>query len=282
MTTCGYIGLGDMGSAMVECFLAAGGELVVHDLDVERVDAMVALGASAAGSAAEVAQRCDVIEVCVPAAHHVEAVLNGPDGAARSGRAGTVVLIHSTVHPKTVVAEAERARAWGGQVFDVCVGGGVVNAREGELTLFVGGLGDLAPEVVALLDVYGSQVIDAGPVGAGAALKIGFNVMTYAQFAAARTGVDLVKAHGADPEALIDAWRHVGQLGVLTERALPLFSMTPDQIEELGMAGFMRGHVELAEKDLTLAREVGGAADAINGFLDGVRRAMPSVYSLET
>ena len=278
MTTHGYIGLGDMGSAMAECFLGSGKELVVHDLDAAAVSRVVDLGATAASSAAEVASRCEIIEICVPAAHHVEAVMTE---LAATGRAGTTVLIHSTVHPDHMVAADRQAASWGARAFDVCVGGGVVNAREGDLVLFVGGLSDIAWPATELFDIYGSKVVDAGPVGAGAAIKIGFNVMTYAQFAAAYTGLSLVAAHGADPDALVDAWRHVGQLGVLTERALPLFSMTPAQVDELGMSDFMRGHVELSEKDLELAREVGAAGEAVNDFLAAVRRVMPSVYSLE-
>ncbi|MGI9603380.1 MAG: NAD(P)-dependent oxidoreductase [Acidimicrobiales bacterium] len=278
MTRYGYIGLGDMGSAMAERFLSTGRELIVHDLDEAAVERVVELGGVAASSSAAVAEQCDVIEICVPAAHHVEAVLAD---LARTGQEGTTVMIHSTVHPDTVTAAREQAASWGAHVFDVCVGGGVANARDGDLVLFVGGLAEMAPDAVALLADYGSKVIDAGPVGAGAAIKIGFNVMTYSQFAAARTGVALVAAHGADPDALIDAWRHVGQLGVLTERALPLFTMSPEQVEQAGMTEFMRGHVDLAEKDLDLARAVGGAGDTTAAFLDGVRQVMPSVYSLE-
>ncbi|MDH3704595.1 MAG: NAD(P)-dependent oxidoreductase [Acidimicrobiia bacterium] len=281
MTAHGYIGLGAMGAAMCRHQLDQGLELVVHDIDAHAVAGLVEQGARAAASAAEVAEACDLIEICVPAAAHIEAVVDGPGGIAETARPGTTLLIHSTVHPDTMRSVADRAGAWHGASHDVCVGGGTVNAEQGTLVLFVGGLADLSPAARELLDVVGSDVIDAGSVGAGAAVKIGFNVMTYSQFAAARTALALVEAHGAAPDDLVEAWRHAGQLGALTERALPLFSMTPDVVEQFGMTDDMRTNVDIARKDLDLAQQVGRAGGPTDGYLAALSQLMATVYSVE-
>ena len=68
-------------------------------------------------------------------------------------------------------------------MFDACVAGGADNARAGSLTMLAGGLDEMPLVARELLDVYAGTLIDAGPVGAGATLKIAINVMTYAQFA---------------------------------------------------------------------------------------------------
>lgn len=270
MTTYGYIGLGMMGSAMAGHLASTGTNLFVHDLDPAPVETLVNAGATAAASAAEVAERCDVVSICVPAAHHIEGVL---EAMAGSGRAGQTILIHSTVHPDTIGAAADTAAAWGARVFDVCVAGGAEAAAKGELAIFVGGLGEMADGARNLLDIYSSKVIDAGPLGSGAALKIAVNVMTYAQFAAAATSHDLVTGYGADPAALLDAWRHIGMLGALTESFAGMLDVPPEHVTG-EFAATMRTQVGIAEKDLQLALELGGGSELVAS----IRSLMPAVY----
>ena len=280
MTTYGYIGLGDMGSAMAEYLVATGVDLVVYDLDPEAVEKLVGLGASAAASAAEVAERADIVSICVPAAPHIEAVLTGDAGIADTGRDGQPILIHSTVHPDTITGSHATASAWGGVVFDACVAGGTVNAREGDLAVFAGAADEMPTEVRALLDVYGSKVIEAGPRGSGAALKIAVNVMTYAQSSAAATCHALVEGAGGDPASLLEAWRHIGMLGELTERYTMLLGMSPADIDE-GTAAFLQNQVGIAQKDLELALELGDSGPGRSPFVEAIHRTMPGVYRTE-
>ena len=78
----GYIGLGMMGSAMAENLIGTGAEVTVYDVDPAAMDAAIALGAAAADSPAEVAAASDAVSVCVPAAEHLDQVLDGPGGLA--------------------------------------------------------------------------------------------------------------------------------------------------------------------------------------------------------
>ncbi|HJM27638.1 MAG TPA: NAD(P)-binding domain-containing protein, partial [Acidimicrobiales bacterium] len=80
MTRYGYIGLGDMGSAMAENLIANSDAVTVFDINPQAVEAAVSLGAHAASNPAEVAAASDVLSICVPAAEHISAVLEGPDG----------------------------------------------------------------------------------------------------------------------------------------------------------------------------------------------------------
>lgn len=276
MTVHGFIGLGMMGSAMAERLVEVGAELVVHDVDPAAVERLVALGAAAAGSAAEVAERADVVGVCVPAAEHLEAVLAGPGGLSERAREGQPVVVHSTVHPETVHRCASLASEWGGLVFDACVAGGAAAARTGELAIFAGGLGDAPAAVRELLELHGTKVIDAGPVGAGAALKLAVNVMTYAQFAAASTAHDLVVGAGADPSVLLDAWRHTGMLGALTEQFAGLLGLSADQVDG-ELRAMLETQVGIARKDLRLARELGGPGRGAD-FVAAIEAMMPEAY----
>ena len=281
MTRYGYIGLGTMGSAMADNLIRHGGRPVtVHDIDPAAVEAAVSLGAAPGSSAAEVTRASDVVSVCVPAAAHIEAVLSEPGGIAEGAHDGLSVLIHSTVHPDTVLAARDTAAEWGVAVFDACVAGGADNARGGSLTVLAGGLADMPATARELLDVYAGKIIDAGPVGAGAALKIAINVMTYAQFAAAAAAHDMVTSTGGEPAALLEAWRSMGQLGTLTEQYCALLEIPTEHIR-----GELRTMLEtqagIAEKDLSLALELGRTRTGAATVLEALRVAMPAVYNVQ-
>lgn len=281
MTVYGYIGLGNMGAAMAGRLVESGHDVRVYDVDAERVATVVAAGATAASSAAEVGAVADVVSICVPAAHHITSVLTGSGGLAESARPGQTILVHSTVAPETMIAAAADAATFGARLFDACIAGGVESARIGELVVLCGDLGDLPPEAAAALAIYGSQVIDAGPLGSGAALKLAFNVMTYAQFAAAAAAFDIVKTAGGDTAALVDAWRHVGQLSRLTENFLPVLSIPPQHMVGR-VRDSMHATVALADKDLDLAHAALGSPSAKHLLLDAVRASMPETFGVAT
>lgn len=279
MSRYGYIGLGMMGSAMAENLIGTGAEVTVCDVDPAAVDAAVALGAAAADSPAEVAAASDVVSVCVPAAEHLNQVLDGPGGLAERVGGGPAILVHSTVHPDTIRAARRRAAAWGVPLFDACVAGGAASARTGDLILLAGGLGEMPEPARALLDVYAAHVIDAGPVGAGAALKIAVNIMTYAQFAAAATAHDLVDAQGADPALLTEAWRAMGQLGSLTEQYQALVGLRPEQITG-DFRESLQALADIGRKDLALALELGPTRPGAAAVLEALHGVMDAVYNV--
>lgn len=274
MTAIGFVGLGMMGSAMCRRLTETGATVLVHDLDRARVDAATEHGAVAAGSTTAIAENTDIVSICVPAAVHVEAVL---DQMATTGRQGQFLLIHSTVGPETIRAAQARASAWKASVFDAAVAGGESAARRGALAIFVGGLADAPATVTDLLDRYGSNIIDAGPVGSGAALKIAVNVMTYAQFVAAAIAHDAVATTGGDPNALLDAWRHTGMLGTLTEQWAELLQVEPRHVTGT-FRTMLENQVGIAAKDLELATALGDPSPGAAAVLDALRALMPAVY----
>lgn len=276
----GYIGLGQMGSAMATHLASTGTPVVVCDINPAATAGAAAAGASVAASPAAVAGACDVISICVPAAGHLAAVATGPGGLAGAARPGTTVLVHSTVAPDTVRDLAATAAHWGVAVHDACVAGGADAAATGDLVVLAGGLAAMDPAARAVLDVYASRVIDGGPVGAGAALKLGVNVMTYAQFAAAACAFDLADAAGTDTASLVEAWRHTGQLGRLTEAFLPLLSIPPAHITG-ALRDSLAGTVDIATKDLALAAALADAAP-LGGVIDALAAAMPTVFGVAT
>ena len=208
-------------------------------------------------------------------------MFEGPDGISGGAHEGLTILIHSTVLPDTIIDARTRAADWGVQVFDVCVAGGATQARIGAQTVLVGGLEEIPADALGLINIYADEIIPAGPIGSGAALKIAVNVMTYAQFAAATTSHDLMTSTGGDPKALFKAWKHMGQLGALTEQ----FSLLLDIPSEHFTGEFkekMLTQVGISQKDLSLAMDIGWPRDGMIEFLQGIHDAMPNVYNSYT
>jgi len=280
-TICGYIGLGQMGASMVSRLLSQDIPVMVCDLDPSAVATAVAAGATAASSPAEVASSSDVVSICVPAAAHIHTVLTGPGGIVEAARASQTLLIHSTVAPQTILDAADIASGWAGIVHDACVAGGGEAAAAGELVILAGGVADMAPEVVELLNVFGSRVIDGGAVGTGAALKLGVNIMTYAQFAAAASAFELADATGADPAGMVEAWRHTGQLGRLTESFLGLLSIPPEHV--VGeFRDYLQNTAGIATKDLDLAAGTLDSDSVRRRLVEALSAIMPDVFGVAT
>lgn len=275
----GYIGLGDMGGAMAERIVAAGHDLVVFDLNPAAVAASLAHGATAAESGTALAAQCAHISICVPDDAAVMAVVSGDDGILAACRPGTTVAVHSTVHPDTIRDLHALAAERDVVLFDAGVAGGSVSAREGSLSIMIGvpdgGLPDLARSVI---EACAGAVFEGGGIGTGMAMKVAFNVMTYFQQAALSAAYQIAMGEGCDPEQLLQSWRHVGQLGSLTERFYPLCTMAPE--DKRPLADYLGTTIGIAEKDLDLAARLGLETGRPMPVVETVRDNMRLVYGM--
>ena|SRR5437016_1961721 len=97
--TIGFIGLGVMGKPMAKNLIKGGHALIVHNRSRAAVDEVVADGAAAATSPADVARRCSVVITMLPDTPDVELVLSGADGVLATLRPNTVVVDMSSISP---------------------------------------------------------------------------------------------------------------------------------------------------------------------------------------
>jgi 3-hydroxyisobutyrate dehydrogenase len=197
----GFIGLGHMGAPMSANILAAGHDLVVHDVRAEAAAELLAAGATWAGSPREAGQGRDVVITMLPTPRHVEQVLLGPDGLLAGLAAGSVWADMSTSVPEV----ADRVRALAGPrgvaVLDAPVSGMAAGARAGTLQIFVGGEPGVYQRVRPLLEAMGDKdrILHVGGHGAGYTVKLMINLLWFAHLAATaevltvgvRAGVDL-------------------------------------------------------------------------------------------
>src|SRR5215831_11547885 len=137
-TRVGFIGLGNMGKPMAINLAKAGFDLMVYDLRPEPMQELAALGAKCAHSAHDISKHAEIIELVVDD-DQVEAVTIEEGGVLGAARAGTVIAIHSTVHPRTVRKVAALAEAKGVTVIDAEVSGGERGAYAKTLCYMIGG-----------------------------------------------------------------------------------------------------------------------------------------------
>ena len=255
-TRCGFIGLGIMGKALSGNLAPKGHSILVYDLVEEAIRDVEKTGAQAASSPAEVGAGADVIGICVPADSHVRAVLTGPDGVFAHAARGSVVCIHSTIHPDTVEEMAVAGAECGVDVLEVPVAGGPVRAAEGNAFYMVAGDEAATEKARPYLEAAASRIIYTGELGNASKLKLAVNVLTNVCLAAALEAYELTKAMGLPHELIEEAGQETGMLSPLMLQFLGTKTMPDEALRSEQMQSFMRGRMEIAQKDLSLALEM--------------------------
>jgi 2-hydroxy-3-oxopropionate reductase len=196
------IGAGAMGGAIGARLLATGTALTVFDLDAEKVAALVALGATAAPSAAMAAKGAQAVILSLNAAHIVRAAVFGPGGVADGAAKGTLLIDMSSIDPAATKALAADAADKGFRWVDSPLSGGIPKAATGALTLMQGGAPeDVAAAQAVLAQVASNQTRMGGP-GAGQTTKLINQVLCGLGFLAVAEATALAEAAGVDAAAI--------------------------------------------------------------------------------
>ncbi|WP_280402900.1 NAD(P)-dependent oxidoreductase [Nocardia carnea] len=202
-TDIGLIGLGKMGFAMAARLRDTGHRLVVFDARTEAIDRAVALGAAAAASPADVADRAETVLTSLPTPQVSLEVATGSEGIVHGARVRRVVEL-STIGTHAARQLSELLAARGIALLDCPVSGGVTGARNGTLAIMASGPDDAFAATTALLESLGRPFLVAAEPGAGQTMKLINNLMAAATLAAtAEVMVMGVKA-GLDPAVMID------------------------------------------------------------------------------
>lgn len=198
----GFIGLGAMGEPMARHLHRTGFLAAVWNRTPARAVALAAdLGVAAADGPADLAARCDVVLTCVSADADVLALV---DALAPGLRPGMRVVDTSTVAPETAREAARRLAAAGVAFLDAPLTGGVEGARNGTLSVLVGGEAADFEAVRPLLESFGRRVVRFGPVGAGQATKAVNQVMVAGIAEAVCEALALAQRLGLDSAAVVD------------------------------------------------------------------------------
>jgi len=205
MLKVGYIGLGLMGKSMARNLLKAGFPLMVHNRSQEAVEQLVAEGAHRAGSPQQVAEQVQVVFTNLPDSPDVEQVVLGPQGILAGAHPGLIHVDNSTIKPAISRKLADRLAEAGVQSLDAPVSGGDIGARQGTLTIMVGGPADALDKVKPVLQAMGKTITHVGDSGAGQIAKAANQIMVAAQMVALGELLIFAQQAGADPLKVVEA-----------------------------------------------------------------------------
>jgi len=201
----GFIGLGIMGRPMALNLRRAGWPLVVHNRTRAKAEQFVSeAGGEAAQSPREVASRCEIVITMLPDSPDVEAVYLGEDGVLAGAGAGQLLIDMSSVAPAVARAVAEAAATAGADALDAPVSGGDVGARDGTLSIMVGGSAAAFERARPLFDVLGKTVVHMGEAGAGQTAKACNQILVAVTIEAVSEALVLASKAGVDPARLIE------------------------------------------------------------------------------
>jgi len=203
----GYIGLGLMGKAIATNILKAGFPLVVHNRSRAAVDELVALGAKAAFSPAEVASQVDVVFTNLPDSPDVEQVALGEKGIIEGAHSGLIFVDNSTIKPATARHIAHVLGEKGVLCLDAPVSGGDIGARNATLTIMVGGPAEALEKVMPVFRAMSKTVTHVGDSGAGQVAKAANQIMVAAQMVAMGELLLFAQKAGVDPRKVVEAIR---------------------------------------------------------------------------
>jgi 3-hydroxyisobutyrate dehydrogenase len=245
----GFIGLGNIGKPMAMHWARGDEPLVVFDVVPQATADLVAAGAKAAMSIAELARQSRIIGICVRDDKDVEQVLSGPGGILENARPDTVVAIHSTVKQESILEWHERGKTKSMHIIDASV---TRATAPGKFCYMLGGAEAIVERCRPVLVMGGNSVVHAGPVGAAIALKLCNNMMTYASFIAIHEAYKLARAFGLDPELL----HQVAEVNGVITPSMAMLIRARDQLAKQGAAALQSAfgpHGALGDKDMAAA-----------------------------
>ena len=258
----GFIGLGRMGEPMALRLVAAGYELVVHDVRPESVAPLVAKGARAAKSPAEVASAVDTVLLSLPTPPVVREVALGAGGVASGSKVKTAIDL-STTGASAAREIAAALAAKGITAVDSPVSGGVAGAVAGTLAVMVAGPRALCAELEPMLAVFGKVFFIGERPGMGQTMKLANNLLSATAMAATAEAVVFGVKSGLDPAVMCEV------INAGSGRNTASMDKVPKQVITRKFSqGFATG---LMYKDVRLCLEEAEAAGAPMPVSTGVR-----------
>lgn len=168
----GFIGTGVMGASIVKHLLHAGHEVTVYTRTASKAQPLLELGASWATTPAEASRDQDIIFTMVGYPQDVEQVYCGEEGIFSAAKRGTVVVDMTTSEPTLAKKIYEQGQAIGLHTIDAPVSGGDVGAKNGTLSLMIGGDEQIVERIRPVLETFGANIVYQGHAGSGQHTKM--------------------------------------------------------------------------------------------------------------
>ena len=248
MAKVGFIGLGVMGSQMVNRLLSKGHTVTGYNRTRAKAQWLVEKGMQWADSPRAVASAAEYTLAMVTNDAALQAITEGPAGLLAGLSTGKIFIDLSTVSPAVSRALAARVRAAGADMVDSPVSGSVITLEEGKLSVMVGGRKETFEAVKPLLLDIGPKVTYVGDNGLALSMKIAINLSLAVQMLAFSEGVLLAEKSGIAREVAVDVLTHSAVASPMIQYRGPFVLQQPEE------AWF---DVNMMQKDMVLAMDLG-------------------------
>ncbi|GLQ22539.1 3-hydroxyisobutyrate dehydrogenase [Algimonas ampicilliniresistens] len=201
----GFIGLGLMGGNMVENLQKRGFEVVVMDLNKDAVAKVLERGnAREASSPKELAEACDIVELCLTTSAVVEKIVYGENGLLAGFKSGSVLIDFGTSIPASTKKIGADLAKKGVGMLDAPLGRTPAHAKDGLLNIMAAGDKDTFEKFEPILKEQGENVFYLGDLGAGHTTKLINNFMGMTTVCAMSQAFAVAKLAGVDRQQLYD------------------------------------------------------------------------------
>jgi len=252
MANLGFVGLGVMGSELVNRLLSKGHSVVGYTRTRSKGEWLVKKGMKWADSPRAVSASSDVIFSMVTNSAALAAITDGPDGILAGLTRGKIYADISTVSPAFSREVAAKVRAKGCDMVDSPVSGSVITLQEGKLSVMVGGRAETFEKIKPLLLDIGPKVTHVGDNGLALVIKIAANLSLAVQMLAFSEGVLLAEKSGIKRDVAVEVLINSAVASPMIKYRGPFVLQLPPE------AWF---NVNMMQKDMLLALELGRQVD---------------------
>jgi len=274
MANLGFVGLGLMGSRIVQRLLATGHQVSGYNRTRAKAENLIQAGMQWKDSPCEVAEAANITFSMVTDSAALSSIADGPDGilAGLSAASSKIYVDMSTVSPRLIRDLAGRVATTGAQMLDAPVSGSVPAVESGTLIIYVGGEVDAFEKVRPIFELLSQKIIHMGTNGQAVTMKIAINLNLPAQLISLFEGVLLAERSGIPRAVALDALLNSVAASTAMKYRAPFILKMPEEVwfsaammqkdirlalelgEELGVS--LRT-AELVDEMLTKAKEMG-------------------------
>jgi 3-hydroxyisobutyrate dehydrogenase-like beta-hydroxyacid dehydrogenase len=252
MANLGFVGLGVMGSRMVQRLLAAGHTVTGYNRTKWKAQWLLDAGMKWGDTPRAVAEEADVTFTMVTNTEALQAVTNDHDGILAGLSTGKIYIDMSTVSPTASRELAKQVEAKGAQMLDAPVSGSVTTLQEGKLSIMVGGSPATLEKARPILEVIGPKVTHVGDNGLAVSMKIATNLSLAVQMLAFSEGLLLAQKSGIERKTAVEVLLNSVIASPMVKYRGPFVLDMPEE------AWF---DVNMMQKDMLLALEMGRQLD---------------------
>lgn len=248
MTQLGFVGLGAMGSRIVQRLLAAGYSVAGYNRTPAKADPLVKAGMQRCASPREVAKIADMTFSMVADTAALKAITEGADGILAGLSGGKIYVDMSTVSPRLIRELAKQVSAVGAQMLEAPVSGSISAVEAGTLVIFVGGSVDTLEQARPIFEHLSQKIVHIGDNGQAITTKIAINLSLSTQLIALFEGLLLAERSGIPRELALDALLNSVIASPAMKYRAPFVLKMPDEVWF---------SIDMMKKDVELALELG-------------------------